>query len=117
MRGILVGLSVFTLTAHAYANTQVITNNTITVLTQGSPDSNAHIIASNQALPRAGQQTGCYGNFVYIDIANKEMLATAITLSMNNKLVNIAYDDAAAPNTSPPWGATTCRLVSIWPGN
>ena len=80
------------------------------VYSQSRADSTAHLVQINQTLP-----TQCNLNRLYIDINDKELLASALMHYSMGKSVDIVYQtDAAARNAAGHISGLTCRLVSIF---
>lgn len=101
--------SVLLVTAQsAQAVVRIVNSNTLTVIAQSLPESQAHIVSSNQTL------VNCPSNRVYIDPANRELFAEVLTVGINNKPVSIAYEDAAPIVTTVPHGNVGCKLLSVW---
>lgn len=102
-------LLVVSLEDNALATTRTSGNNTIKVYAQSLTNSDAHFIESQDQT-----WTNCSYNRAYIDPADKELFAKALTAEANATLVAVAYDDAAATPTVPPHGVGGCRVISIW---
>lgn len=94
----------------AQAVQRIVGNTTITVLTQSVLVSNAHLVQATTA----GMFVGCANNRAYIDVADRELLAAALTAQATGRAVAVAYDDNAASSVAPPHGGSTCKIKSLW---
>jgi hypothetical protein len=80
------------------------------VYSQSRADSTAHLVQISQPLPAP-----CNLNRLYIDINDKELLASALMHFSMGKSVDIVYQIDAAPRSAAGHIAgLTCRLVSIF---
>ncbi len=83
--------------------------NTIRVFVQSLSIANVHFIETqNQVWPT------CPTNRAYIDPADKELIAKALTAETNSRSVSVFYDDAAPPRIAAPHNVGTCKVLSIW---
>ncbi len=97
------------LAQNAYATVRISGNNVIRVFVQSLSVANVHFIETqNQAWAT------CPFNRAYIDPADKELIAKALTAEANGKQVGVSYEDAAPPKVASPHGIGTCKILSIW---
>jgi len=98
----------------AKAEVILVTGAKITFYAQSHSDSDAHMIQSNIGIYNGGDHPSCINNRLYIDFADKEIIASALAASLANKSVSFLYDDAAASKQITGHAINNCRVFSIW---
>lgn len=111
MKQALVGIfaaTLFSIASGAGATTRYTTGTYVSISAQSLSESSAHWIATSV------DTVYCDYDRLYIDPQNKELFATALSASLNNKQVNVAFDDNSPSVSVPPHGSITCKVLSIW---
>lgn len=79
------------------------------VYTQSRAESDAHLIQLDRTI-----EAVCSGNRLYIDLADKELYAAALTLYLSGKPVDVIYIPAAVPRTAAGHTNIPCKVISLF---
>lgn len=83
------------------------TDTQIAVYVISAPEGVVHAIASPDLV-------GCPSGYAYISANNKELIAMAMSASVNNRRVGVSFDTNAVPQVVATHATTPCKVVSIW---
>jgi hypothetical protein len=92
----------------------LVTGAKIIFYAQSHTDSDAHMIQSNIGIYKGGDHPSCINNRLYINFADKEIIASALADSLANKSVSFLYDDAAESKHIAGHANNNCRVFSMW---
>lgn len=96
------------------ATSYIVSGTSISLYTQSQIDSTAHMVQSSKGIYNNGAHPWC-ANRMYIDAADKALLATAQGVWLTGKVVNVMYDDAAPGMYIAGHVANLrCRVMSIF---
>lgn len=76
-----------------------------------SEGSTGHVVGLN--ITNCPHACGTYKR-VYIDIADKELYAHALAISVKGTAVTVGFEDNATSKGGAVHGSYTCKLKSIW---
>lgn len=106
-------VSLLFITTQAYAGQYIVWGTTLTLYSQGSPESTGHLIESSKGIYSEGNHPWC-GKRAYISFDDKAMYAAALAAVSTGRAVNFIYDDASPAKTAAGHQASTCKVISIF---